>query len=110
MKTALSLESQLDPAGSRGFQNHIFSMFFQASILGVFLGASFIDFFRFLVILGVHLDPLWRPLGKQEDAIKGMFSPGPPRRVPGMDLGPILGGFWWYFCVFLTLFFMFFFV
>ena len=45
MKTALSLESQLDPAGSRAFQNHLFSMFFEASILGVFLGASFIDFF-----------------------------------------------------------------
>ena len=35
-----------------------------------------------------------------------MFSPEAPRRVPGIDLGPILGGFGRYFSVFFTLFLM----
>ena len=36
-----------------------------------------------------------------------MFFLWAPRRVPGRDLGPILGGFGRYFLVFLTLFLMF---
>ena len=44
VKTTLSLESQHDPAGPGGSQNHLFSMFFEVLILGAFLGPSFFEF------------------------------------------------------------------
>ena len=44
VKTTLSLESQHDPAGPGGSQNHLYSMVFEVLILGVFLGPSFFEF------------------------------------------------------------------
>ena len=47
VKTTLSLESQNDPAGPEGSQNHLFSMFFEVLILDAFLGPSFSSFSDF---------------------------------------------------------------
>ena len=67
MKTAFSLESQLDLAGPGGSQNLIFSMFFEVLVLGVFLGPCFFDFYRFLarfgVPLGTNFGTIWRNFG-----------------------------------------------
>ena len=57
MKTAFSLESQLDSAGPGASQNMIFSMFFEVLVLGVFLGPLFFEFYRFLARFGVPLGP-----------------------------------------------------
>ena len=49
MKTAFSLESQLDSAGPGASQNLIFSLCFEVLVLGVFLEqlcSTFIDFLR----------------------------------------------------------------
>ena len=64
MKTAFSLESQLDSAGPGASQNLIFSKFFEMLVLGVFLGPCFFDFYRFLdrfdVPLGAQFGTCWR--------------------------------------------------
>ena len=57
MKTALSLQSQLDPAGSGGFPNHIFSMLFEVLILGAFFNPLFKEFHGFVMILKLSLGP-----------------------------------------------------
>ena len=44
MKTVLSLQSQLDSAGSGGSKYNIFAMVFHVRILGTLFGLSFIDF------------------------------------------------------------------
>ena len=54
--------------------------------------------------LGSH----WTSIGTESRCKNSTFCRRPPRRVPGRDLGPILGGFGRYFSVLLTLFFMFF--
>ena len=60
------------------------------------------------MISGISLDSVWRAFGELKSQIKAPFSPEAPRRVPGRDLGSILGGVRSYFCVSLTLFWMFF--
>ena len=55
MKTAFSLQSQLDSAGPGASQNLIFAMFFEVLVLGVFLGPCFFDFYLFFARVGVPL-------------------------------------------------------
>ena len=55
MRTAFSLQSQLDSAGPGPSQNLIFSMFFEVLVLRVFFGPYFFDFYRFLARFGVPL-------------------------------------------------------
>ena len=62
METAFSLQSQLDLAASGGSPNHIFPRCFQAWFLGAFLGDLVVDFYGFIVILGLPLEPNWRVL------------------------------------------------
>ena len=62
MKTAFSLQSQLDSAVSGGSPDHIFSRCFEAWFLGALLGRLLDDFYRFFVILGIPLEPNWRVL------------------------------------------------
>ena len=62
VETAFSLQSQLDLAGAGGSPDHIFARFFQAWFLGALLGRLLDDFYRFLVILGIPLEPNWRVL------------------------------------------------
>ena len=63
MKTAFSLQSQLDSAGPGGSQNQIFSMFFEVLVLGVFLGRLFFDFLDFGLDLASHWDPILAHFG-----------------------------------------------
>ena len=67
MKTAFSLESQLDSAGPGASQNLIFPRFFEVLVLGVFLGHSFFDFYQFFanfgVPVGTHFGTFWRNFG-----------------------------------------------
>ena len=62
MKTAFSLESQLDSAGPGASQNLIFSRCFEVLVLDVFLGPCFFDFYRFWARFGVPLNPFWHIL------------------------------------------------
>ena len=57
----------------------------------------------FGVPLGFHLATIGTIIGCKKSTICRRV----PRRVPGKDLGPILGGFGRYSCVFLTIFSMF---
>ena len=54
--------------------------------------------------LGSH----WTSIGTKIRCKNSIFCRRAPRRVPGSDLGPILGGFGRYFLVFLNMFLMFF--
>ena len=70
-------------------------------------------FFRVLVIFSDFWAPSGLPFGDhwhENWGKKSTFCRRAPRRVPGRDLAPILGGFGRYFCVFLTLCLMFFWV
>ena len=58
--------------------------------------------------LGVPLGSVWRPFSELMSQIKAPFPPDALRRVPGRGLGTILDGSGSYFCVFLTLSLMFF--
>ena len=58
MKTAFSLESQLDSAGPGASQNLIFSMFFEVLALGVFLGPCFSTFIDFWLDFAFHREPI----------------------------------------------------
>ena len=61
VKTALWLQSELDLAGLGEFANHRFSILWRLRFLGVFFRCCFMDFCRFVMILGVHLSFIWRP-------------------------------------------------
>ena len=64
MRTAFSLQSQLDSAGPGPSPNLIFSMFFEVLVLGVFLGPLFFDFYRFLARFGVPLGAQFGTFGR----------------------------------------------
>ena len=58
MKTAFSLESQLDSAGPGPSQNLIFSMFFEVLVLGVFFRTPFLIFIDFWLDFASHWEPI----------------------------------------------------
>ena len=58
MKTAFSLQSQLDSAGPGASPNLIFSMFFEVLVLGVFGGPFFRLFIDFWLDLASHWEPI----------------------------------------------------
>ena len=64
MKTAFSLQSQLDSAGPGASQNLIFSMFFEVLVVGVFLGPLFLTFIDFWLDLASHWDPILAQFGE----------------------------------------------
>ena len=63
MKTAFSLESQLDSAGPGASQNLIFSMCFEVLVLDVFLGPCFSTFIDFWFDLASHWEPILAQFG-----------------------------------------------
>ena len=58
MKTAFSLQSQLDSPGPGPSQNLIFSMFFEVLVLDCFFGLFFLTFIDFGLDLASHWDPI----------------------------------------------------
>ena len=63
MKTAFSLQSQLDSAGPGPSQNLIFLMFFEVLVLGVFLDPLFSIFIDFWLDLASHWEPILAHFG-----------------------------------------------
>ena len=89
MKTALSLQSQLDPAGSGGRPNHIFSMLFEVLILGPFFKPSFQGVSRICHDFKTLSGPQGCPSGSKGGNQISSFSPyGLQGRQRGPQEGP----------------------
>ena len=91
MKTALSLESQLDLAGPGASQNLTCSMLFEVLVLGEFLGSCFFYFYRFLarlgVPLGINFGAFWVILGLGIDAEnEAIFGADPAAEAGPLEL------------------------
>ena len=86
VETAFSLQSQLDLAGSGGSPSHIFWRFFEAWFLGALSGQLFIDFYGFVVILGLPLEPNWRVLERRNGKRELLGASEAATRIPGWIL------------------------
>ena len=64
MRTAFSLQPQLDSAGPGPSQNLIFSMFFEVFVLGVFFLPCCSTFIDFWLDLASHWEPILAHFGE----------------------------------------------